>query len=361
MKKVLVGFIQDGKHSGIDKYLLSVCEVAFENGIQLDFLTTEKTEEMAQTLQKFNFGLFQIPSLKRPFCQYRKIKEIIENGNYDGVYLNISEAFNCMGLVAAKIKKVPVRIVHSHASGVDRKSKYVRLLRTLLNSLFKGFVTNAATKRLAPSNVAGEWLFCKDYEIIYNAVDGNKFRFSEEKRKEKRAELELEDKKVFLHIGNFCYAKNHYFLMDTMKEIIKTDKNVCLLCVGTGYDFDNVCEYAKQMGIYKQVRFLGVRQDVSELLSAADVFIFPSRFEGLPIACVEAQFSGIPCVLSDSIAASTKIAEKTEFLPTENATIWAETALRKIGKRTAAELDDQVIQNFDLAHQKEQLLEVLRG
>ncbi len=361
MKKVLVGFIQDGRHSGIDKYLLSVCRVAHQNGIQLDFLTTEETEDMSEYLKSLNFGLFEVPSLKNPFSQYKKIKEIIKKGGYDGVYLNISETFNCMGLIAAKAEKIPVRIVHSHASGVDRKNKYVRLFRTVLNTLFKRFITNAATRRLAPSSVAGEWLFTKDYEIIYNAVDGEKFKFNEDNRQAKRAELGIDDKKVFLHIGNFCYAKNHYFLMDVMKEIIKKDKNVCLLAVGTGYDFDNVCEYAKEIGIDKNAKFLGVRQDVAELFSASDMFVFPSRFEGLSIACVEAQFSGLPCILSDSIAPETKIAENTVFLPTDNAVAWAVTALKNIDKRVSAKLHSDVTQKFDIANQKEQLLDVLRS
>ncbi len=361
MKKVLVGFIQDGRHSGIDKYLLSVCGVAHQNGIQLDFLTTEKTEEMSEILGNMNFGLFEIPSLKNPLAQYKKIKGIIENGGYDGVYLNISEAFNCMGLIAAKTKKVPVRIVHSHASGVDRKNKYVRLFRTALNGLFKRFVTNAATRRLAPSSAAGEWLFCKDYEIVYNAVDGEKFKFNEDARQKKRKELELENKKVFIHIGNFCYAKNHYFLMDAMKEIIKKDKNVCLLSIGTGYDFINVCEYTKEIGIDENVKFLGVRRDIAELLSAADMLLFPSRIEGLPIACVEAQFSGLPCILSDSIAGDTKIADNAVFLPTVSAKKWADTALKNIKERAAARLKNDIIQKFDIANQKEQLLDILRS
>lgn len=361
MKKVLVGFIQDGRHSGIDKYLLSVCSVAHRNGIRLDFLTTEKTKEMSEILGNMNFGLFEIPSLKNPLKQYRKIKKIIKKGGYDGVYLNISEAFNCMGLIAAKTEKVPVRIVHSHASGVDRKNKYVRLFRTALNRLFKCFVTSAATRRLAPSSVAGEWLFCKDYEIVYNAVDGEKFKFNEAARQKKRKELEIENKKVFIHIGNFCYAKNHYFLMDVMKKIVEKDKNVCLLAVGTGYDFDNVCKYASKIGIDKNVKFLGVRQDVAELFSASDMFIFPSRFEGLSIACVEAQFSGLPCILSDSIAYETKIAENTVFLPTDNAAVWAETVLKSIDKRVSAKLYSDVTRKFDISNQKEQLLDVLRS
>ncbi len=361
MKKVLVGYIQDGKHSGIDKYLLGLSKVASENGVVLDFLTDKITADLKEQLNEIGFGLLEIPSLKKPFSQYKAIKNIIKNGGYDGAYFNISEAFNCMGLLAAKSEKVPNRIAHSHASAVDRTNRCVRLIRTALNNIFKPVLTKCATRRLACSAVAGDWLFSGSYEIIYNAVDGARFGFDEENRRKKRKELNLDEKKVFIHIGNFNFAKNHHFLMDVMKKICEKDKDAVLLSVGTGYDFDTICEYADSLGIADNVKFLGVRADVPELLSAADAFIFPSRFEGLSIACIEAQFSGLPCILSDSIARDTKIAENVLFLPTNDASRWADAAINIITDRTAAKLTKEVIQNFDIANQKKQLLDILRS
>ncbi len=361
MKKVLVGFIENGKHSGIDKYLLGFCKVASENGVVLDFLTNEITDDLKKELSEMGFGLLQIPNLKKPFRQYKAIKNILKNGNYDGAYFNISEAFNCMGILAAKREKVPVRIAHSHASAVDRTNRYVRLFRTALNNIFKPILTKSATRRLACSTVAGDWLFSGSYEIIYNAVDGARFSFDDKKRNKKREELNLQDKKVFIHIGNFNYAKNHHFLMDVMKEICQRDKNTVLLSVGTGYDFDNIREYAAALGITDNVKFLGVRSDVPELLSAADAFVFPSRFEGLSIACIEAQFSGLPCILSDSIARDTKISENVLFLQTNDAAHWADAAINIITDRTAANLSEKIIQNFDITNQKKQLLDILRS
>lgn len=361
VKKLLVGYIQDGRHSGIDKYLLGFCKTAYENGVSLDFLTDEITSQMSEQLDKLGYGLFAVPSLKKPLAHYRTVKKIIMRGGYDGAYFNISEAFNCMGLLAAKKCGVPVRIVHSHSSGVDRANRYVRFARTVIHRMFRHAVSSFSTRRLACSSVAGKWMFDKDYDIIYNAVDGSRFRYDQSERDRIRCSLGLTDEKVFIHIGHFTYAKNHFFLMEVMSEILKSDDSAVLLAVGTGADFDAVREYAKKLGIDKNVRFLGVRDDIPALLSAADAFIFPSRFEGLSVTCIEAQFSGLPCILSDSISPETQISENVKFLSTDNAHTWAKAALESVRERRCADLDEKSLKNYDIENQKKQLTAILKG
>lgn len=361
IKKMLVGYIQDGKHSGIDKYLLGFIKIAHENGVVLDLLTDEVTSEMSAYLSKLGYGLFAVPSLKKPLAQYKTIKKIIKKGCYDGVYFNISESFNCMGILAAKKYGIPVRIVHSHSSGVDRANKYVRTAREVLHKLFRHRVSSLATHRFACSSIAGKWMFDKNFNIIYNAVDKTRFSYNETVREDMRRALVLTDEKVFIHIGNFCYAKNTFFLVDIMKQVLKREKNAILLSVGTGPDFEAVCEYAKKLKVDKNIRFLGVRDDIPALLSAADVFIFPSRFEGLPITCIEAQFSGLPCILSDEIAAEVKISDRVSFLSIDNAENWAKYAILNINQRNSAVLSSEVLQNYDIENQKKQLSAILKG
>lgn len=91
----------DGKHSGIDKYLLNFCSVAAEHHVTLDFLTDKITPDLQNYLQGLHFGLFEIPSLKHPVKQYKVIYQILQHNGYDGVYFYISEAFHCLGLLAA--------------------------------------------------------------------------------------------------------------------------------------------------------------------------------------------------------------------------------------------------------------------
>ena len=356
---MLVGYIQDGRHSGIDKYLLGFIKVAHENGVILDLLTDKVTPYMSEYLRELGYGLFEIPSLKKPPAQYKVIKKIIRDGGYDAAYFNISESFNCMGLFAAKSCGVPVRIVHSHSSGVDRANKYVRTARETLHRLFCHSVSTLATHRFACSSVAGKWMFDKDFKIIYNAIDKARFSYDEALRKDTRRALGLTDEKVFIHIGNFCYAKNSFFLVDIMRQVLKKDKNAVLLSVGTGSDFEAVCEYAKKLQVDENIRFLGVRDDIPALLSAADVFVFPSRFEGLSITCIEAQFSGLPCVLSENISSETKISEDVYVLPIDSADSWADTVLMLCKERKSASLNAEVLKNYDIANQQYQIKSIL--
>lgn len=361
INKILVGFIADGRHSGIDKYLLGFCKVAAENGVTLDFLTNEISPDMLSYLKNLGFGLFEIPSLKKPISQYRIIKKIIKNGSYDAVYFNISEAFNCMGLLAAKHCNIPVRIAHSHSSGVDRSNKYVRTIRTVLHRIFRHCLSVWSTRRLACSSVAGQWMFDKDYEIVYNAIYAKRFAYNENVRRHTRDKLNLKNENTLIHIGHFTYAKNNFFLMDVMKEVTKRDENAVLLSVGTGADFDAVRDYAKKLGIDRNVQFLGVRDDVPDLLCAADVFIFPSRFEGLSVTAVEAQFSGLPCVFSKGISLETKLSERVCFLALDDAKKWADAALDFISERHQAQLDETVLENYDMNNSKDQLVSIIKG
>ncbi|MBP5289021.1 MAG: glycosyltransferase, partial [Clostridia bacterium] len=175
VQKMLVGFLLDGKHSGIDKYLLGFCDAAREAGAKLDFLTQEIDPELKEHLTSYGFGLLAVPSLKRPFSQRRAIKCILRNGSYDAIYLNLSEAFNCTLLSAAKACGVPVRIAHSHSSGVDRMSGLSRTLRGALHKLFRPYLSRNATRRLACSSAAGEWMFDRPFETIRNAVSSQRF------------------------------------------------------------------------------------------------------------------------------------------------------------------------------------------
>ena len=361
MKRMLVGYIQDGKHSGIDKYLLSLCQVAHDEGVTLDFLTDAVTEDMEKHLTTMGFGLMPVPSLKNPLAQYRAIKEILAKGQYDGAYFNISEGFNCMGVLAARKMKIPHRLVHSHSAGVDRANSKVRFVRTLLNAMARPVVSRAATKRYACSTVAGKWLFNRDFEIIYNAVDKSRFDFDPALRESTREALGLKEEKVFIHIGNFCYVKNQFFLMDVMAAVLRREPEAVLLAVGIGDDLEAVQAYAAKLGIDKQVQFLGVRSDVPALLCGADMLLFPSRFEGLGIACVEAQLSGLPCILSTGVPAEVQITPRVTFLPPDNPEVWAEKALAEPGERRPAELKESDLQKYDITNQKEQLRAVLKG
>ncbi len=360
--KILAGFIEDGKHSGIDRYLLNFLSVAQENGVEVDFLTSVYDEALAKTLAEKGSRLWAIPNLKKPLAQYRTVKKIVREGGYDLFYANISEALNCPAAFAAKRQGIRV-ILHSHSSGVDRANALSRAVRSFLNRVCRLFLYRAGDRYFACSEKAALWLFPEkvlhspDFTLIYNAVSFDKFAFSEEKRKAIRRELGIENKKMLLFVGHFCYQKNNFFLLEFLKVLLKKEPEAVLVCAGTGPDLEAFRARAREMGLADRVFLLGVRQDVEALFSAGDVFLLPSRFEGLPLVAVEAQTSGIPCLVSDRITKLCALSQNIEFLP-ENAALWAEATGKALAlPRGAAKIPAEEKQKFDLTEQKQQFTE----
>lgn len=209
----------------------------------------------------------------------------------------------------AKMAGVPVRIAHSRTS-IETFS-----IANLVKNLIKLPTTKYATHYFAVSGRAGKWLFGEKnvkkglVQIWPNAIDTYPFRYKEQVRKMMQKELKIEGKTVLMHVGNFTPPKNHGFLLDVFACFVKRNPNAVLLLAGRG-EHEGLKEKAVQLEIADKVHFLGGRDDVEQLLQAADVFVFPSLFEGFPGAVLEAQAAGLPCVISD------RITEEVCILPT---------------------------------------------
>ncbi len=330
MEKILVGYLIDGKHSGIDKYLLNVLKMVSSKQVHFDFLTTNREEELAQYLEAYGSNLYEIPSLKHPIEQYKRVKQLIMEHNYTIAYFNISEAFNSMAVKAAKDCGVKKVIVHSHSAGIDSHNPIKRNIRLLLHTIFKQFLVHWATDYFACSKKAGQWMFPqsvitqKRLQLIQNAIDADRFVYNQEIREKVRTQLELNDKFVVGHIGNFCYQKNIKFLIDIIRELVMIKSNAMLLSVGVGPDMEMAKKLVKQYGLEDHVCFLGQRNDVPELLQAMDLFLLPSRFEGLPIVGIEAQVAGLRIILSNTISEEVKLSENCIFVDIHaSANYWA--------------------------------------
>lgn len=362
--KVLVGYVVDFDVSGIDKYLINVIEIAKENGISLDFLTSKPTKKTKDFLESYGFNLFSVSSLKNPFKHYNDLKKIIRKGNYDRAYFNISEPLNFCGVLAAKNNNLPT-FTHSHSSGMDIKNPIKRFVRGVINFLARPILCYSTNNFLACSYTAAVWLFgkknAKRTKIIFNSVDTSKFKPNLKMRTQKREELGIkEDTLVLGTVASFSYQKNNFFLADVLKETIKENKNVVLLLVGEGETKEAVKTRFNEFGLGEHVRFLGKRTDVFELMQTMDVFLLPSRFEGLPIVSVEAQLSGVPCLLSNKIDRLSAISDCCEFLNIKEPKQWANKILL-LNNKEEKKYNEKMLKNFSYEHNKEEILKVLFG
>lgn len=190
-------------------------------------------------------------------------------------------------------------------------------IHNLLHRVNKINIDKYATEYFAISKLAAKWLYKNtqiknnNYKVIPNGIQVNNFLFSEEKRKQIRKELGIENKKVIGHIGKFLEQKNHKFLIDIFYELCKKEDDVVLLLLGKGPLENEIRQKVKKLNLEDKVIFLGVKQNANEYLSAMDVFLFPSLYEGFGRVLIEAQASDLPC-----IATAETIPEEVEILDT---------------------------------------------
>ena len=161
-----------------------------------------------------------------------------------------------------------------------------------------------------------------------NAIDTNKFIYNKDIRRQKRKELNIENKFVVGHVGRFHPQKNHDFIIDIFKELNEKRKNSVLLLVGDGELRQSIENKVKELNLLDKVIFTGVRDDIPELLQSMDVFVFPSLYEGLPVTLIEAQATGLPCIVSDTITHEAIISSNIQSVSLQkSAEEWADKIL----------------------------------
>lgn len=230
---------------------------------------------------------------------------------------------NTLTLFTAYLAGVRTRISHSHSNYSTNIVK--KVLRTCSHFFFK----SVANYRWACSEESGKWLYGPKWSIrdpasriINNAIDIDEFRFSTERRCKMRQQFKLEDKTVWVHVGSFSEAKNHDFLFRLFAEYLKEDHDAVLLLCGDGAMIKQLKERSVALGIGNSVCFLGNVDSVSDILMGGDLFLLPSKFEGFPMSVVEAQTTGIPCVISSVVPESIVVSNLTKRIESFDIEKW---------------------------------------
>lgn len=250
-----------------------------------------------------------------------------ENSQYTIVHSHINQ-YSFLPLFAASRKPGVFKIAHGHQyhEGWSSISKH-RLPFVLL---CKAGINKVTDSRFACSRDAGAWLFGKDkdFHVLSNAIDASRYSFRKELDGDIKAELGLDEKFIIGHIGNFSKAKNYPFILEVFSRLLEKKPDSMLVLVGKNESNPWVEERIKELGIQDSVIVTGVRSDIPDLLKAMDAFLFPSLHEGLPVTLVEAQASGIKCLVSDAVTEEVKITDNLEFMSLEKpADAWADKLL----------------------------------
>lgn len=292
------------KLGGTETYIMNYYRNINRDNIQLDFISMYERLYFENEILELGGKIYKVTNCKKnPIRYIYELIKIINKNNYKIVHINMLSAANIIPLIAAKLSRAKCIIAHSHNSNTPKV-----LVKKILHNINKRLISVCSKKYWACSKLAGDWMFSKGdiekkgVEIIKNAIDSEKYIYDEGKYKSLRDSMNIPDDYLVIgHVGAFREQKNHKFLLNVFNEVSKIEPKSILLLVGDGELKNDLVNQAKLLGIENNIRFIGVTADVNNYLAVMDIFVFPSVFEGLGIALIEAQAAGLPCIVSEVI------------------------------------------------------------
>lgn len=350
--RVLVIATVELTYNGITSVIMNYYRNINRSKVQFDFVLGCGAQDWVVDEITQNGGkVYNVPCRKKNVFKYvQKLKDIIRENNYKIIHAHGNSGTLYIDIHTAKLAGAPIRIAHSHNSTCNHK---------LAHSILKAPLNREITHAFACSKLAGDWLYNKKYTILNNGIEIDKFLFNNDIRNEYRKKMGLENEFVIGHIGHFSYQKNHDFLLDIFFEVHKIIKNSKLILIGDGALRKSIEEKITSLELKESVQILGKRNDVEKLIQAMDVFVFPSRFEGLPVVLVETQTSGIQCIASDVITRESNITGKVEYINLKKeAKFWAEKIIKyNLNYKRDDVLDSILSSKFNIKNETKKLEE----
>lgn len=303
MKRILV-FGMTENLGGIESFIINYYRNIDRDEIQFDFLcNTLNKVAYEEELQYLGANIYHIAPRRENRLYFKKELEKIflqHAKEWDAIWVNTCNLVNIDYLIFAKKYGIKQRIIHSHNS--ENMEDPIRGLLHLIN---KKRIKIYATDFWACSDSAADWFYNDDVRdrvvVIHNAISADKMRFDAEKRKQIREKHGFGDKYVIGNVGRLHFQKNQAFLLEIFREYHAHNTDSLLVLIGQGEDERKLKEKVKKEGLEKEVYFMGTQKDIQGWLSSFDLFIFPSLFEGLGIAALEAQANGVPVMASDKV------------------------------------------------------------
>lgn len=313
-------------HGSIDrsKYQMDYCVMSDEVGVYKDLVLSRDGRIFKAEMKSRN-----------PIKCFNDIRRIVKENGYKYVLRVNEHSLSAIDLLAARLGGAKVAAMRS------TNSTCVSRWHIRLHYMCRFLAKAIPNVKFAPSTDSAEFTFGKGCVakgkafILNNGLDYDKYKFNPGARERIRAELGLDGCKVVGHVGRFAPQKNHGFLIDIFKEVAEREETARLVCVGTGPYEDEVRSKVSALGLSDKVIFTGRRGDVNEVMSAFDCVLLPSLFEGMPNVIVEAQASGLPCTISDTITKEANITGLVKYLSlSQSPSEWADAVVFDLGCTT---------------------------
>lgn len=317
---------------GAEAMIMNLYRKMDRGKVQLDFMVhTQDHCQFDDEIEQLGGHIYRVPRFKvyNYFAYRRAWKAFFRNhpehrvihghmGATAAIYLHEANKAGRFSIAHSHSAKSPIKDIRSYLYRV-----FAYPTRFIANQMF-GCSTEAGIARYGLKVVNSP-----RYGNFPNAINLQQFSFKSAVREQMRESMEIkENQLVVIHTGRLTPPKNPPMLLAVFKEIVKQDKDSICLWVGTGEQEEQYRHLISEAGLQDHIRMTGVRSDIPQLLQAADAFLFPSLWEGLPVSVIEAQATGLPCVIADTISKEVAVSSLIEWHSlSESPQIWGERCL----------------------------------
>ena len=323
---ILLPYLKNGDGTAVA--LMNYYQELIEHGWRIDFLVLKIFEcEWLNKVKADGNNIYELPKEnKYSYKVSRKIRSIIKEGKYDIVHVNMPGHVGFETLKMARQYGIGKRIFHAH-----NPRNNLNLKTVISTKVYDYLLHREATELVACSKSAGNSRFGnKDFQVLKNVIDTDRFVYRLEDRRYIREKLHIEKKVVVGVVGRFAAQKNPEFLLECFAEYNKLNKESVLLWIGDGELQEKIQDRAKNMGLKGACLFVGRKNNIEKWYSAMDLFLLPSKFEGMGIVFLEAQCTGLPCFGSTNVPIETEVTELMHRISLkQEANYWA-TAMKKV-------------------------------
>ena len=323
MEREKIRVLQIGVHDkigGVETFIMNYYRNINRSIIQFDFISMFNKLCFEDEMINLGAKIYKVTNVKKnPIKYYFQLKKIIKENNYKIVHVNMLSAANIVPIIAAKKAGAKTIIAHSHNTDVPKK-----ILKKFLNNINKNIIIKKATNLWACSKKAGNWMFDnkRQFDIIPNAIEMEKFIYNPVIREKIREKNNIKNELVIGHVGRMCEQKNQ----GEFEKKLRTK--------------------VEQLNISEKVKFVGVVNNVQDYFQAMDLFVLPSKFEGLGIVLIEAQTSGLQCIAADCVPQETNIFNKVHFEKLEKNS-WSEDILKFDNIKYNRQIDNKKINSSE--------------
>ena len=336
-----------GGRGGIEAFIMDLYRNIDREKVQFDFLEDHNMREFIyeDEIRQMGGRVFRVLySQRENYVKSKKcfIEFLKNHPEIVGVHVHANFLYGKL-LKDAKKAGIPIRILHSHNSGVNRKESMKNKFR---NVIARWQINKYPSAYFTCSDLAADFMFPNQKSTwIKNGINISKYDYDPETRCRIRHYLGIEDETLIGFVGNLRMQKNPYYLIDIFEQFHKKNSKSKLLIVGSGILEKDIKNYVLSKNLGDDVIFLGLITNVHEMYQAMDGFLLPSLYEGLPVVLVEAQTAGLPCFVADSITKQISVTENIQYISIHRS------------PEKWAEIMDNMLSNYKRRSHKEEIID----